>query len=292
MGIVAAGAVAVMLALRFGGDAGPDRSRLSLEEERAVADAWSKEGLARLGGARTDGVGDAVARSVGAYGRMLGERLGGRGLRTLVVEAPTTVDIFSLPDGTVVLTSGLVAKLSSEAELSALVAHVTGHVALDHTARAIASAVPTIRSATRGGTTSVVDATLTPLLQAPFSKEQEAAVDTFVEQTMLATGWDVAAYAKALQVLAETAPTWARNHSIDELRLRKRSEVESSGRTGSADYRSRMLVPLGVVPAAPPPSTTTPKRRTEDEEEDRHSAAATRDPRKAGRAPAAPSRQR
>jgi hypothetical protein len=231
---------------------GPDRVRLSPDEERAVTNAWRAQGLARIGDVRDDTVRSAVERTTLGIARSLGERLGPRTLRVVVVEAPSSGELLGLPDGTLVITTGLLARLSSEAELAALLTHAAGHVLLGHVAEALAPVVPTIRSATASGTTSLVDSLLTPALHAPTTPEQEASVDALVEATLLDTGWDVAAHARALKIAATTAPAWASAHGVDAARVGART-TESSGRSGDADYRSRVLVPLGVVTQAPPP---------------------------------------
>jgi len=255
--VVLAGAGVLALVARLSASPGPDRERLSLDEERAAADAWRKEGLTRLGGERTGPVADAVQQLVRDLGRALPERLGGRALRAVVVDS-TAGDLLALPDGTVVVTTGLLARLSTQAELAALAAHMVGHVALGHTAQALARSVPTLRSATLAGTGSVVDSTMTPLLRDPHEPDDEAAVDAFVALALQDSGWDVAAHPAALRPLTTMAPAWASAHGVDDARLRKLADAPSSGRSGDADYRSAVLVPLGAVAVEPPPPPRAP----------------------------------
>ena len=284
VGVVGVMALALVARVTGGDDA--SRAPLSLDEERAVADAWRKEGLTRMGGARNDDASVVVGQTVSGFGRMLGERLGGRSLRAVVVEAPTASEIFSLPDGTVVVTTGLLSKLSSHAEFLALVAHATSHVALGHTATALGSVVPTLRAATQAGTSSVVDGTMTPLLREPFSADDEEAADAFAVKAMLSTGWDTTAYERALKIAASSSGSWASRHGVDDARLQRRGAVEPSGRAGEADYRTGVLLPLGVVRATPPPSpAAAPGSANDDDEEDEEDRSSQR----AHRTHAAPS---
>jgi hypothetical protein len=255
-------AVVAVLALALvarviGGDDDEARARLTPDEERAVAEAWRREGLTRMGGARSDDAALVVGQAVAGFGRMIGDRLGGRTLSAVVVDAPAIGDVFSLPDGSVVITTGLLVKLSSHAELAALVAHATAHVALGHTAATLAPVVPTLRAAAQSGTSSVVDGTLTPLLRETFAAEDEQAADAFAVQAMLSMGWDTTAYERALKVAATTSGAWATRHGIDDARLQRRGAVEPSGRSGDVDYRNGVLVPLGVVSAVSPPLPDT-----------------------------------
>jgi hypothetical protein len=116
---------------------------------------------------------------------------------------------------------------------------------------------------------------MTPLLRAPFSAAQEAEVDAVVQRAMYASGWDASQYAAALKTATTTATPWAQQHGVDDARVRARSGVEASGRAGDADYRSRVLAPLGALPPPPPPPPppVDAAEDEEDEDEDAHRPA-------------------
>jgi predicted Zn-dependent protease len=270
-GVVVLGVVVFAAAARLTAVDGPARDRLELPEERAAADAWQKEGLRRLGDARTDEVASAVQQNVVGVGRALGEAFGGRAARAVVVQNDQG-DALVLPDGSVVVTTGLLSRFQSEAELAAVTAHELAHVALGHVAGALAPSVPTIRSATLAGTSSVVAATMTPLLRSAFSPEQETATDALAHQALLDAGWDASRYAQAIRIAAAASSGWARQHGVDDGRVQALAGVEASGRAGDADYRSRVLGPLGALPPEPaaPAAPPAADARGEDEDEDDH----------------------
>jgi Zn-dependent protease with chaperone function len=137
--LVAAG-VAVLLVLVLvatGGDDGYTSERFSVEEQQKLALLWKAEGLKVWGGAADAEVNAAVSTIGLALVTAMADDLDDRPISFLVVKERDVPQAFGLPDGTIVITAGMIRRLTSEAQLAAVLAHTIAHQALGHVDRAI-----------------------------------------------------------------------------------------------------------------------------------------------------------
>jgi predicted Zn-dependent protease len=124
----------VVLAVVAAGCARPQSAQrgcpLTPEQEIDVGRAATPHLEARFGG-RLD------PPAIQAYVRTVGERIGRAAsggqwpYRVTVLDSPQ-VGLFSLPGGPVFVTRGLVARLRTEGELAAVIAHQMAHAGADH----------------------------------------------------------------------------------------------------------------------------------------------------------------
>ena len=223
---------------------------LTLDEERALADLWLTFGAP--GPVRND----AVARTVAAIGDAVAgpmkPRLGGRIPRFRVVDhaAPRTV---ALPDGTVTISTGLLRRLQSDAELAAVLAHSLAHVAAGHVVVTAASdeEALAIHGALKGGLNRgspvrAIDA-LRDAAQNVGTPEREQAADALMVEGLRAAKRSSLAAAEGL-VRLQTGPQapgdWEAVHVLDPVRLQKLHAIPPFGTVDERGYQQQILALL------------------------------------------------
>ncbi len=113
------------------------------------------------------------------------------------VSRSTNANAFAMADGTIIINLGLLARLSSEAELAAIIAHEIAHVDLKHSLKAI-SKMENIRSQEENYENREGDL----YRRLRFSREDESEADSRAIQIMMNSPYDPAALLNALGVLA------------------------------------------------------------------------------------------
>lgn len=120
--------------------------------------------------------------------------------RAYVVEGPANA--CALPGGTVLVTTGLLAILSTEAQLIAVLGHEVGHIEIGH---CFDAAKFQMLSRKLGGATlgAIADALYGALVASSFSKTQEEEADEYGFATLLALTYDPGAMSGAFAALED-----------------------------------------------------------------------------------------
>lgn len=229
-------------------------------EARQLVDVWLKQGA--WGRPRLDEVVvavDAVGKPIMAP---LAARLGETPPRVVVLREAERAQGIALADGTVVVTTGTLRRLQSEAELAAVLAHAFAHLALGDAARALdahpgrTGAREVLQSNRPHPAAAVVDQLLSSPASAgdPASVEAEARAVTLTLQTLKATGWSEAAFQDVVTRLAGT--TWASQHPVPPS-LGPALQQAPRGREQRLEYSRTILDRVTPLLASPPTTTTT-----------------------------------
>ena len=265
------GVVAVVCGLvvaSIGGGDGLDPGRYSADEQVALSALWRSTVGTTGRQLRNDGVSGAVGNVFGTVSRALA--VPGQAPTRLLVLSDAGVRAFALPDGTVVVSVGLLRRLDSEAQLAAVLAHALAHHALGDISRALpefdhglslalsASPPTDALAAAAIGDTMVHD------------DVSEAAADALAIRALKIAAWDALAMRQAIEALKGTP--WLAQHgggpqradalSIEERRRLPGSNLlqNDSGKSNTPEYQTRVLDGLGAGPrpTAPASSTTPP----------------------------------
>jgi len=280
--VVAVVAAIVVLAVVAGRGGGQGGGR-SFAEDRRLSEIWLAHGAGAWGGVRqpdavtvfVDGVGAAVTRA-------MEDELSGRAPRVVVLNDEATAQIFALPDGTVVVTVGLLRRLGGEAQLAALIAHALAHVVGGDVATAIAlrgdlrqEAAPALatplvaESATAPGVKAAVELVSAAATQ-PALPANEMAADELALAVIADAGYAPSAFNDAVRNLGmsgtQRRAAWLRQHPDDAARLGRLGTARGNGRTGDRDFGLKVLDVIGrlaskapvVIERKPPRTPATP----------------------------------
>lgn len=189
----------------------PELSLVSPARERELGAEQAKKVEADMGFVADDRLADYVSA--------LGTRIAAESPLASAAYTFHVVDMgepnaFALPGGYVYVTRGLLALTSSEDELAGVIGHEVGHVAARHAVQRVSRALPIgiltgigaaatgLVSPMLGSVVGGLGSVANDVLLAPYGREQEREADR-VGATMAAkAGWDPAALADALHVLA------------------------------------------------------------------------------------------
>lgn len=133
----------------------------------------------------------------------------------IYVSRSTNANAFALADGTVIINLGLLARLTDEAELAAIIAHEIAHVDLKHSLRAL-SKMEQIKAQQENYENKEGDL----YRRLRFSREDESEADSRAVQLMMNSPYDPAALVTALASLAN-----GNYFKIDSLESLIRSKV-------------------------------------------------------------------
>ena len=126
-----------------------------------------------------------------------------RRVHAVHVLAIATPNAWAAPDGAIYVTTGLLATLESQLQLTAIISHEIGHVALGHSSEAL---VRELGIAGLMGAAGLADAAaarvLASIVGASFSRSAEREADQFAHATLAAAGIDPISFADALELLA------------------------------------------------------------------------------------------
>lgn len=275
VGAVAALGLIVTLVVGGGGPA-PARSRVFTDaEQQALADLWKAQGAHTWGGVSKNG---AVVAEVSRVARAVTAGFGDATDATdatdaVVVDSAASVHGFALPDGTVVVTTGLLWRLESEAELAAAIAHLAAHHRLGHVAQLLdeppalagraRTALATPGTARTPDDTDLLVAVATAAATAKNTGPQEREADALAEEALAAAGYDVSALGRV--VLRAAAPAaLGLQHPAPPLRTDPLKALPATGRVDAGRYAQEVLARLDRVrgkdatPAAQAPPGTPP----------------------------------
>lgn len=121
----------------------PPEAIMSVEQETALGRQGAPLLIRSYGGLDPDSAGQALVARIGA--RLVERSDAGKTPYQFafhLLADPRVVDVFALPGGPVLLTTGMAARLRTEGEFAAVLAHAVAHVAGRHAARQIARAQP------------------------------------------------------------------------------------------------------------------------------------------------------
>jgi hypothetical protein len=167
---------------------------------------------------------------------------------------------FALPDGTVVVSVGVLKRLHSEAELAALLAHVLAHQTVGDVGRGLpkfSNGLGLALSATPPkealGAAAIGDA----MVNYPVS---EARADALAIRALKVAAWDAQGMRKALDAMKGSPwlglhASWPeRPAALDDEEHRRLPGSNllqnDSGKSNVEDYETRVLEPLGIVTAS------------------------------------------
>jgi len=264
-----AGAVVALIAIAVGGPDVERSLRFDDEAQRALAAAWRRDGMAGWGGplAHTD-----VVASVKRVGADLAPGTGAP-VDVVVVAESGAVHGFALPDGTVVLTTGLLWRLGSDAELAAVIAHLHAHQRLGHVAAALdepadlAERAAAALSQEKPGPDDA--AVLVAVAAAAATRDNahpsELDADAHAAAALVAAGFDATALRTALQRLAP--PTaFGKAHPSSPARVAALAALPPGGRVDAERYMTDVVgrldrrrgTAVAVAPTTAPTTTATP----------------------------------
>jgi beta-barrel assembly-enhancing protease len=261
-GVVVIGLVAGVVTLVGGLGAQPVDSAAA----RRAVDLW----LAAPGGpgkVRTDDVAAAVAATGAGIAAPLQARLDGRTPRFLVVDDDGTTRAMALPDGTVVVTTGMLRRLIDESQLAAILAHGLAHVVNGDIDDAVvrhraASAIADVAALPPGtpAPPALVGA-LNDVASTTFSAAEERDADDVMMEALATAGWSTGGLSATIADLgakgARKRAAWLVQHPESGDRAEARARARKDGRVNAPEFATRIRGPLDR-PAAP--TTAKPAR--------------------------------
>jgi predicted Zn-dependent protease len=181
-----------------------------------------------------------------------------------VLADPLTVDAFALPGGQVAITMGLLAKLTSEAELAAVLSHEVGHIVGRHGTEHLAkqrfarSLVKAIGSSPFdpsrpyvGEGSAAVTSAVAQVVTMRFDREDELEADALAVRFMDQAQYDPNGMAELMQRLAKTRrgrsrPAFFSTHPNSEDRLARiraliSDQNSAGGERGEDRYEENVL---------------------------------------------------
>jgi predicted Zn-dependent protease len=164
-----------------------------------------------------------------------------------IIDDPKTVNAFAIPGGHIYVESGLILAADNAAELAGVIAHETGHVALDHPGRQMVAqfGLETLASLALGQQPALAEkiaasiATNGLLLANSRADEQEA--DTFGVRYASAANYDPQGLVRFLGKIqklesGKSPPVWLSDHPTTESRIRDlRQYIAANHLTGSIE---------------------------------------------------------
>ena len=164
------------------------------------------------------------------------------------------VNAFALPGGWVYVTAGMLAKLSNEAQLAAVLGHEIGHVAARHVAQNITrelgleAIVVAVGASTRSDRAEQLAKVVTGLIDLRFSREQELQADELGLQYSTAAGYNPRAMIDVMRILEDASrgspPEFLSTHPSPKNRIAKiEQQIEAyyadAARTRPVDFGNR-----------------------------------------------------
>ena len=168
----------------------PPPVTMSVEQEVALGRQAAPVLIRQHGGLDPDVEGQALVQRIGA--RLVERSEAGKTpyrFSFQLLADPRVVDVFALPGGPIFLTAGLAARLRTEGEFAAVLAHALAHIAERHATRRVDQEDPQSAEA--------LDVTYTP--------GEEAQADTLAVRYMAEAGYDPRALIRVMETLGRAA---------------------------------------------------------------------------------------
>jgi hypothetical protein len=255
----------LVVASIVGGD-GLDPGRYSADEQVALSAMWRSTRATKDKHLHDEGVAGAVNSVFGTVSRALA--LPGQPPARVLVLSDAGVRAFALPDGTVVVSVGMLRRLGSEAQLAAVLAHALAHHALGDVSRALPefdhglSLALSASPPTDALAASAIGDTMVN------NDVAEAAADALAIRACKIAAWDALAMRQAIEALKGTP--WLGLHGggpqrTDALSIEERRRLPGSnllqndtGKSNTPEYQTRVLDGLGAGPRPTTPASSTP----------------------------------
>jgi len=216
----------------------PSQSPYGSTEARALSDLFEQQVKARTATADVQGAVVSIARTVSPGGEA----------RVLVLK-DSVPELFALPDHTLVVTTGLLARLETDAQLAALIAHVRGHEALGHIEGIDIREGPGVPDALRTAATAVMSA------------NDERRADDHALDALTAGGWKLQALGRAEALLRADAKGWSEHH-VRDIAVSTASEGQERpawyAQFVLAHLKAKVSSPALTSPPAPPAKAAAP----------------------------------
>ncbi len=211
--------------------------RMSVEQEAALGLQAAPLLIRQHGGLDSDPEGQALVERIGA--RLVeGSAAGKTPYRFTfhLLADPRVVDVFALPGGPVLMTAGLAARLRTEGEFAAVLAHAVAHVVERHAARWVAGVQPAEDppsaaalaafnpdDSTRAGYPQIA-ALIAQAVAVTYAPIDEQQADTLGVRFMAEAGYDPHALIGVMETLGRAAaggnnPAFFNTHPNPERRL-------------------------------------------------------------------------
>jgi len=218
----------------------------------ALGELWLRhpKGVTAWGGvvvdksllAAVDGIGKQVANVVG------------RPARFVVVNEPVVAVAMPLPDGTVVVSVGMLRRLKTEAQLAAVLAHALAHLDTGDVDRRLDGPAPPA-SVVRAGLTGANPDVAVELVSAAgtqvYDVPHENAADTVTLDVLVRAGFDPQGWWLALRQLSgregASRSGYLVQHPDGPERMTRLQAAEGGGRGGDDAYRRSVLDRIGRV---------------------------------------------
>ena len=210
---------------------------LSVEQEAALGLQAAPLLIRQHSGLDSDPEGQALVERIGA--RIVDRSEAGKTPYRFtfhLLADPRVVDVFALPGGPILMTAGLAARLRTEGEFAAVLAHAVAHVVEQHTARRMAGVQPTEDppsaaalaafnpdDSTRAGYAQIA-AFIAQAVAVTYAPIDEVQADTLGIRFMAEAGYDPRALIGVMETLGRAAaggnsPAFFNTHPNPERRI-------------------------------------------------------------------------
>src|SRR5688572_13316166 len=158
-----------------------------------------------------------------------------------LVRKPDMINAFALPGGQIFITTGLLAKMETEAQLAGVLGHEIGHVIHRHSAEHMAKgqlgqslvaavAVGASDERGRGMGAAMAAAMANQMLQLRYGRDDETESDTYGLTLMAQAGYDPRGMLEVMRVLKEAGgggrqPEFMLSHPLPDNRLKEIEEA-------------------------------------------------------------------
>jgi Zn-dependent protease with chaperone function len=254
-------------------------THFSQAELAVMGSAWRNHGAAAWGGVHSNAeVAEHVARIGQSAVAALGARAAHHAITFVVVDAPKVAHAFALVDDTVVVTSGLLGRLHSDAELFAVLAHAGAHIARGDAQRALDEHLDRAGDANVGQARAAVEApaadpdTLVALAglagTVAAAHDAELDVDAAVTAALTSAGYDPTALRRVVVIRLGGRVAWLDQHPVSAERKAALNSAVGEGREDSESYHRHVRGKLSARPRAPdaPPAEAAVKKGLSVEE--------------------------
>ncbi|MCC9602102.1 M48 family metalloprotease [Stieleria sp. JC731] len=231
-----------------------ERQRVAFTTDEEIELGLQSRGMiaSEMGGVLSDEL--PIARKVDQVGNQLVQELEGW-LARKDVENPfvfefhvladqNTVNALALPGGQIFITRGLLAELTRDDQLAAVLSHEIGHVVHRHASQRMAKAQLKMRSAmalqtaTEGSESASVALLLSELLELRYGRKQELESDAYAISLMSDAGYDTEGMIELLNILENAGgsgvPEFLNTHPHPESRREQIREMIELERVNAA----------------------------------------------------------
>ncbi|MBW1811538.1 MAG: M48 family metalloprotease [Deltaproteobacteria bacterium] len=158
-----------------------------------------------------------------------------------VVFKAEKADAFAVPGGFVFISSGLLEKLSDEAELAGVLGHEVAHVALGHGSAELRSAIGRMHAASKSSKADFdkIVAESYRMIRAPRSRQSELEADALGQVLATCAGYDSKALERVFERLGKFEPSGP-DHPTLQTRITELTKIRKAAKLpGGATLKSR-----------------------------------------------------